>query len=431
MRSRNSYHSTVKIAYALDIHKQWLPESFIKSIPRSTSHAWKYDSTEKYVGGEYAIAINDNVEELKIIYDQKVALEKRLFVAYTRIKLTIFQIFGKEEMKQAIKDNYKSILSFIMSSKNSFEGGTKTLCKFFEIRPTTFSYWLKAAKNHCTNSAKGICLKRYPGQVRLDELQTIRRLLNRKRFKHWPIASVWAYAVRKNHVQLSLSSWYNYNRKFEFRKPHYKLKKQKKYDALRAPRPNHTWHMDITIVKTLDGVKNYVYLIVDNYSKLIINCKVSTKCNGEVRTQTLREAILQEFGADLSLTPSVDLIVDGGTENNNRTVEAFIRKSQVDITKKVALKDIVQSNAMVEASNKILKYQYLFKEPQNNTEELQENLKDAVYDFCRRRPHCMLGLYTPYEVHYNCKPQLDENSVRDQVKERIKMNQTQGCGAIC
>jgi hypothetical protein len=39
MRNRNPYHSTVKIAYALDIHKQWLPDAFIKAIAGSTSHA--------------------------------------------------------------------------------------------------------------------------------------------------------------------------------------------------------------------------------------------------------------------------------------------------------------------------------------------------------------------------------------------------------
>jgi transposase InsO family protein len=189
--------------------------------------------------------------------------------------------------------------------------------------------------------------------------------------------------------------------------------------------------MDITIVRTLDGVKNYVYLIVDNYSGLILNWKVSDKCNGAIRTQTIREAILQEFGTDLTSTRKIDLIVDGGSENNNSTVDEFIRKSQVEITKRIALTDIVQSNAMVEASNKILKYQYLFKQPQNNTDELKIHLKDAVYDFSRQRPHCMLGLYTPYEVHYNCKPKLNENSVREEARERIKMNQTQGCGAIC
>jgi transposase-like protein len=322
MRTRNTYHSTVKIAYALDIHKQWLPEEFIKSIPRSTSHAWKYDSTEKYVGQEYAIQINDNVEELKLMYDRQVALEKRLFIAYTRVKLTIIHIFGKDVIKQLMKDNYKAVMSFIMSSKNSFQGGSKTLCKFLDINPQQFSYWLKAAKNHCTNSPTGICLKQFPGQVRLNELQTIRRLLNRRRFKHWPIASVWAYAVRNNHVQLSL-------------------------------------------------------------------------------------------------------------ENNNSTVHSFIRKAQVEIHKKIALKDIKQSNAMIEAHNKILKYQYLFRKPQPNTIELRNHLEEAIRDYCTKRPHYHHKLYTPFEIHYDCKPELDEKSVSKQVKERIQLNQTRGCGAVC
>jgi hypothetical protein len=37
--------------------------------------------------------------------------------------------------------------------------------------------------------------------------------------------------------------------------------------------------------------------------------------------QTIREAVYQEFGEDLKPTKQIDLIVDGGTENNNKTVE--------------------------------------------------------------------------------------------------------------
>lgn len=54
-----------------DIHKEWLPKAFIKSIPEATSQALKYNSTEKYVGQQCINAINNNVEELEVvlIYD--------------------------------------------------------------------------------------------------------------------------------------------------------------------------------------------------------------------------------------------------------------------------------------------------------------------------------------------------------------------------
>lgn len=112
-------------------------------------------------------------------------------------------------------------------------------------------------------------------------------------------------------------------------------------------------------------------------------------------------------------------------------MEKYIKQSHVDITKKIALKDIKQSNAMVEASNKILKHQYLFKQPIANFEHLEQHLKEAVYDFNYRRPHCVLGLYTPSEVHYDQKPKIDKGKIKQQVKERVKMNKKNGCGAKC
>jgi transposase InsO family protein len=310
----------------------------------------------------------------------------------------------------------------------------KSICKFLEIHSNSFTYWKKAIEVHYTNSPIGVCLKKVPSQVTLKEIQTIRELLNRKKFLHWPIASVWAYAVRNDLVRLSLCSWYRYNKKYKFRKGRPKFDKRKDYDPLRAERPNHTWHADITIVKTVDGLRNYVYLIVDNYSKLIINWKADKKCNGKIRTQTIREAILQEFGTDLTPTQKIDLIVDGGTENNNQTVEAYIKQSQVDITKKIALKDIKQSNSMVEASNKILKHQYLFKQPIADIEHLQEHLKEAVEDFNNQRPHYALGIYTPYEIQYDKKPELNIKTVKNAVKslpdlwrERREMNKLNAC----
>ncbi|MFT7592202.1 MAG: hypothetical protein ACI9UJ_002132, partial [bacterium] len=36
MTTRKSYHSTIKLAFALDIHKNWLPKEFLETIPRST-----------------------------------------------------------------------------------------------------------------------------------------------------------------------------------------------------------------------------------------------------------------------------------------------------------------------------------------------------------------------------------------------------------
>ncbi len=100
MRRRNTYHSTIKLAYGLDIHKQWLPKEFLKAIPRSTSHGWKEEIKEKFIGHEFASGVNENVEELKLIFNDRVSKEKQLFIAYTRLKITLFEIIGKDVIRE-------------------------------------------------------------------------------------------------------------------------------------------------------------------------------------------------------------------------------------------------------------------------------------------------------------------------------------------
>jgi len=59
---------------------------------------------------------------------------------------------------------------------------------------------------------------------------------------------------------------------------------------LKATFPNQYWHADITIFKTLDNVKQYIYLVVDNYSRKILSWDMADRVSGEIRVQTLREA---------------------------------------------------------------------------------------------------------------------------------------------
>jgi transposase InsO family protein len=431
MTTRKSYHSTIKLAFALDIHKNWLPKEFLETIPRSTTHGWKNETHDKFVGYELANGIGENIDELKLLYDHKVSKEKQLFITYTKIKLTLIHIIGKDTIRDAFRDNFRMVVKLIESTQVSFGGGVKTLCSFLDIKTHTFRYWKNVSKFKCNVSPLGLCVKKVPNQATQAEISTMKRLLNRKRFEHWPICSVWGYAIRKGDVSLSLNSWYRYNQKFEFRKKNKKGRYKKVYYPITAPRPNHTWHADITVVTTLDGVKHYVYLIVDNYSKHILNSKVDSKCNGKIRTQTIKEAVYQEFGDDINQTSSIDLIVDGGTENNNKTVEQFIKDAQVDITKKIALKDIVQSNSMVEASNKIIKHRYLFRKPIYNREHLELHLQEAIHDYCHIRPHYSLGIYTPFEVHTNTRPKISPNYILNAVKERRIANKSLSCDLKC
>jgi putative transposase len=206
-------------------------------------------------------------------------------------------------------------------------------------------------------------------------------LLLSEKFTYWPVCSIAFYSLRENILNISLATWYKYVKSLGISRP--KIPKKKRYSkSVIAKRPNEYWHADITIVKSLDGIKNYVYLLMDNYSKYIINWKVEPVASGKLRLQTIKDAYKQ-----VSQTSQVKLIIDGGPENNNKYVDDFTHSKGVNIIKLIALKDVPFSNSIVEAQNKLLKYYYLFKQQFYDINELRNKLKWIVDDYNYDRPH--------------------------------------------
>ena len=121
-------------------------------------------------------------------------------------------------------------------------------------------------------------------------------------------------------------------------------KAKRKEVSVRATRPNEIWHMDVSQYITADNVKFYIYTVVDNFSRKILAYDYSKKLSATIRVKSLRRAVEEQFGVSLNedkedtkinetneKTPLLNLIVDGGSENNNKTVHNFIKDCHIDI----------------------------------------------------------------------------------------------------
>ena len=95
---------------------------------------------------------------------------------------------------------------------------------------------------------------------------------------------------------------------------------------------------------------------------------------------------------------ALDLIVDGGSENNNKTVANFIKSCEVSIQKKIALKDVTFSNSIVEGPYKIMK-SYYFRRKEIYASTLKDELEFFVFDYNYNKPCHKHRYFTPHEVH--------------------------------
>lgn len=186
-------------------------------------------------------------------------------------------------------------------------------------------------------------------------------------------------------------------------------------------------HMDVTLFKTVNGVKHYLYLIRDNYSRAILACKAATQYSSEIAKETLQQ-VLEQFGL---MSSEGTLITDGGAENNG-AVTQWLGKPGMLWKKLIAQVDIIQSNSMAEAANKILKYRYLFPSPVADTDELVKILDNALKDYNDMPQKNLYGL-TPNEVLSGNIP--DKHKFTMQIanarKRRVAANQQILCNDDC
>jgi transposase InsO family protein len=246
---------------------------------------------------------------------------------------------------------------------------------------------------------------------------------------HWPTSSVWALALRSKEVAMARSTWYKYVGNFDLKRTKVSKKYKPKKKALRAASKNQVWHADVSVYKTLDNVKYYIYTVVDNFSRMILAWDIDTKLSAQIRLRSIQRAIEQQFDVKLS-NQSVDLIVDGGSENNNQTIHDFIQNNRVNINKKIALKDIIQSNSMIEATYKIMKYRYFYAR-EILSSAMRAQMEFFVHDYNEVRPHHHHLYKTPFEVHNDIEPIEYKKIINQAIKERVMSNRQQTCDLNC
>ena len=319
MTKYKKYHTDIKTCYALGIQKELLPEKFVKEIPGSTSFYWKDLNAEKFVGSEFASGIQNNLDDTKVFLDSRLYFSRKAFVQLGRLYITLLTLLGKENIRKVIKMNRNVFVDLIENLSDDFPIAKKDLLRFLMISKRQYSFWLSDRKFACNQSLVGQCFKRRPMQISNREITILKKYMNKSQYKTWCIRSIWGKAIRDGVVSMAESTWYKYARKLGYSEAKKPEKKPRKKGSFNASRPNETWHMDISQYKTLDHVVFYIYTVVDNFSRKILSWDISTKKCSKIRTETVKQAIKNEFDVNLG-NQNLDLIVDGGSENNNKTI---------------------------------------------------------------------------------------------------------------
>lgn len=424
------YSTALKVYVSLNMEKEKVKPDLLLKIPKSTIQYWKNkesDYAEKIIGYNLEEQLNKDLDKWKCVYHPANQIPLKTFMAFSQLLCLIVSFFEKKLLQKHLRANKTKFIQFISDYNN--ELSIKKLSKLLNISDKTIYYWKQQIQFTCNKSPFSLCVKRHPNQATKQEVEVIQKYLNDSKYAHWGIQNIWAKAFKENHTKLSKYAWYHYNKLLKIRKNVSKGKKHT-YQPIIASKVNEIWHADITVFKTLDGMKHYIYTVMDNFSRYIISWRIETVVSAKIRLETIKDAIQNAFDGKIP-KKQIQFITDGGPENDNITLKKFMNQNQSYIKHDIALKDIVQSNSMAEAFYSTAKYRYLYLQKILNREELLAAFKYLLNEYQLEKPHYALGIYTPSEVFNGQIPK--NNFTETFVKaaaERRKINKL-GCDLSC
>ena len=292
--------------------------------------------------------------------------------------------------------------------------------------PFTYKQWTAwTSRKVCKASLLSLCRRQHTLQLTNAEQKAISDACSEAGYKHWSLGSIYYQLMRDDKLHCSSSTFYKYCRLLHITRK--RVRKTKKYNTIKASAPFEILHMDLTLFKTLNSVKHYIYVIRDNFSRAILACDATLKYDSAKATETLREVMVK-----YNLTGKQGtLITDDGSENKGEVIN-FLKEHCAFWKHEIAQLTIPESNSVIEAGIKIMKYNYLFRSWPVDTTDLMKQLAFLREDYGNIPQRFLYG-HTPNEVLAGAIPDkhLYKAKIAAAAKNRIKRNQQISCTDTC
>lgn len=415
MAHYNTYHPNLKLLAINNL----LPENYKAIIPASTVTTWKGnpDCVKRVIGMDSFVGHDDFMKMVDHLSSR--ALFFKSVRIFWKVVTTYSSILDAAENKNGLfRLNKSDICNCIAYLKKSI--GLNRACKVFNISTNQFGYWKKSTLG-CFNSTLNLCRKTYNHQLLETEIAVIKHYFTANAFLFWPISSVYYQILKDKAAFFSISTCYNYLKLLDINRVQPKHRRKNHKIGLRASAPLEMLHMDMSILKTINNTKVYLYVICDNFSRCILSYRVATKFDVNLVLENIRE-VKHKF----NLQKNTELIVDNGVENRTHILNDFLEIASIN--KYIAQLHIAESNSMVESIFRQLKYYHIYPRNFETATDFMNEIDAIVVEHCNRPLNALYGL-TPFEVLYGKLP--DKHFFRNHIAEsrlqRLESNR-QSCG---
>jgi transposase InsO family protein len=178
--------------------------------------------------------------------------------------------------------------------------------------------------------------------------------------------------------------------------------------------PEQVWVADITYIRTDEGF-NYLHLITDAYSKLIVGYELSDNLKAESTLKALKMALNGRKYPERELTHHSDRGIQYCSDDY---IEMLMKNG---LTISMTENTDPYENAIAERVNGILKQEFSIGEGFKNHLMAMREVKKSIYIYNHKRPHRSCGMLTPIQAHLNGKYKLPSYAFKRKQKNELSL----------
>jgi transposase InsO family protein len=258
-----------------------------------------------------------------------------------------------------------------------------------------------------------------------EEVDTIGEMVASHDNRFMSIHSLALHAQRIGKVFASPSTWYGLVRRKGWGRSRTRVYPAKPKVGVRATAPGELLHLDVTIIKLLDGTRTYLHAIIDNYSRRILSWTLEARLGSGATCRILREAAREIAGR----VEEALVVSDSGSENVNWHVDDELGETHLE--RVLAQIDVTYSNSMIEAFWRSLKHSWLYLHGLETASELRRLITFYVEAHNELTPHAAFDGQTPNEIYSGAGSSIVAELVAGRARARdarMTRNRSSGCG---
>ena len=248
------------------------------------------------------------------------------------------------------------------------------------LSASRYHSWCRS-QDECELDDQSSCPRIVPTRLTHSEVETMQEMVEGDDYRHMSLRGLALHAQRIGKIFASPSTWYRLVKIAGWRRPRNRVFPTKPKIGIRATAPGELLHLDVTIIKLLDGTRAYLHAVIDNYSRRILSWTLEDRLGSGGTRRILRDAAVQLRDRFEETT----VVADSGTENVNGEVDELLKDEA--LARVLAQVEVTFSNSMIEAFWRSLKHSWIFLHSLDNFTTLGRLIEFYVAAHNEVMPH--------------------------------------------